>query len=320
MATTPPRERLRTWHTNSDIWDGFEIRADDIFVVTPPKCGTTWVQRIVDMLLRGSTEPRKVMDEYPWLEARFIPQELVAGQLAASPGRRSLKSHSPLTALPFREDALYINVARDPRDAMMSFHNHSTHLAEPLLALFDETGANDPEIGAPYPRAPKRPRAFFRRWLRDEAHAPFDDFTASEFFALERSFWDAQDLPNVLLVHYNDLKADREGEMRRIARFCGLEPPEGLWPDLVEAAGFETMKRDGSKLIGAAEAGFVGGAQTFLHKGTNGRWRGVLTEADLADHEALLAAETTPDLADWLTHGRLKVGDSSSSQTVQGKT
>ena len=40
------------------------------------------------------------------------------------------------------------------------------------------------------------------------------------------------------LKNYQDLLADREGEMRRIARFLDIEPDERVWPSLVEAAGF----------------------------------------------------------------------------------
>ena len=32
-------------------WTGFEPRPDDIFVCTPSKCGTTWMQTIVANLL-----------------------------------------------------------------------------------------------------------------------------------------------------------------------------------------------------------------------------------------------------------------------------
>lgn len=309
MLIRKPEKTIRTWHTDSRIWDSFELRAGDIIVCTPPKTGTTWTQRIVGMLLAQSAEPRQIMEEQPWLDARFIPQAEVAAALSAVQGRRGLKTHSPLTALPLHDDVLYINVARDPRDAVMSFHNHSMNLSDDFLAARDQDGLADPLISAPYPRALEDPQAFFRRWLRDPEYAPFDDFKIDEFLEIETSFWEARERPNVLLVHYNDLKADRAGEMRRIAQFCGIEPPEPLFREMVEAAGFASMKRDGAQLLGLAEVAFKGGADAFLHKGTNERWRSVLSDKDLADYRAALQARVSPDLAAWLEHGRLAAFD-----------
>lgn len=309
MLIRPPQKALRTWHTDTSIWDDFVFRAGDIIVITPPKTGTTWTQRILDMLLHQSTAPRQIMEEHPWLDARFIPQQEIAAGLALRTDRRSLKSHSPLTALPLHDDMLYINVARDPRDAVMSYFNHCTHFSDELLGGLDQIGLDDPTIAASYPRAPGDPRAFFRRWLRDPQHAPFDDFTMAEFFELECSFWEERARPNVLMVHYNDLKADRDGEMRRIAQFCGIETPQPLWDEIVAAAGFDAMKRDGANMLGMADMAFKGGADTFLHKGTNGRWASVLTEEDLADYAAVLGSQAPGELAAWLEGGRLAVGD-----------
>ena len=41
--------------------------------------------------------------------------------------RRFLKSHLPFSALPHYETVKYIHVARDGRDAAMSFFNHKSH-------------------------------------------------------------------------------------------------------------------------------------------------------------------------------------------------
>jgi aryl sulfotransferase len=46
-----------------------------------------------------------------------------------------------------------------------------------------------------------------------------------------------------------------------------------------------------------------GGAQTFIHKGTNGRWRGELTAADSARYEAMALERLGPDCARWLAEG-----------------
>src|SRR5436853_419338 len=85
------------------------------------------------------------------------------------------------------------------------------------------------------------------------------------------------DVVNVLLVHFNDMKTDLEGQMRRVAAFLGVEIADGTWPSLVERCTFDSM-RSRSDEIADFDRVFEGGAQTFLYKGTNDRWRGVLTD------------------------------------------
>merc|ERR1740138_109237 len=46
----------------------FELQAHDVIIATYPKCGTTWLQQIVLLLLRGSTAKVEPMRDAPWLE------------------------------------------------------------------------------------------------------------------------------------------------------------------------------------------------------------------------------------------------------------
>jgi aryl sulfotransferase len=137
--------------------------------------------------------------------------------------------------------------------------------------------------------------------------------TADTFFDLERTYWQERNRPNLLMVHYNDLKADLSGEMKRIAAFLGIETPAALWPELVDAATFAKMKNDGTALLPGIEMGVRGGHQTFLNKGTNGRWIGVLSKADVKAYRDRAAAELSPSLNKWLENGRLGAGDPKSS-------
>ena len=313
MLIRKPTKIVRNWHADTRSWEKLEFRAGDIVVVTPPKCGTTWMQRILDMFLHQSVAHRPFNNNQPWIDAHYLPDEVMFPLLDSAEGRRALKSHAPLTALPFHDDVLYINVARDPRDACMSFHNHATAYTDSILELMDRHGLENEAIAAPYPRAPKDPRDFFRRWLRDETYGLLDDFTCREMFELESSFWEERHQPNVLMVHFNDLKTDRDGEMRRIARFCGIETPEPLWSKMVEAAGFSAMKRGGEAMLGDLAFAFDGGANRFIHKGTNGRWVDILTPQDLADYAAARDEALEPALANWIEKGRLVAGDPSQS-------
>jgi len=48
-----------------------------------------------------------------------------------------------------------------------------------------------------------------------------------------------------------------------------------------------------------------GGAQTFIHKGTNGRWRDVLKEEESLKYERLAVEELGQECAHWLAIGEL---------------
>ncbi len=237
----PASREVRTWAFDSRRWFRYRPRSDDIVVATYPKCGTTWMQRIVGMLVLGSPEPFSIHDLSPWIDARFRrPLEEVIGGLEAQTRRRFIKAHLPLDALPFYDGVSYIHVARDGRDACASFHSHATAFTPAVLATFDRIGAEDERVGRPYPRVAPDFRSFYLDWVAPEAAAPPRPML--DFFAFEDSWWAERARPNLLLVHYNDLKADLAGEMRRIAGFLGIGCPDDLLARLVEAAGFEAMR------------------------------------------------------------------------------
>ena len=102
---------------DSRLWGGLKPRADDIIVATYPKCGTTWTQRIVDLLVFQSPEPRRFGANSPWLDATFFaPHAVNLANLEGQTHRRYIKSHLPFDALPIYDTVKYIHTARDGRD------------------------------------------------------------------------------------------------------------------------------------------------------------------------------------------------------------
>jgi aryl sulfotransferase len=309
MPTRPALRDYRTWIIDSRRWAHYRPRGDDIVIATYPKCGTTWMQRIVSLLVFQSTEPVPVMNISPWIDRRIPePIEAVIGTIEAQKHRRFLKSHLPADGLPIFDEVQYIHVARDGRDACISFHNHGTGFTDQLLEAVDQVGREDETLGRPYPRVPEDPGVHFHKWLtQGEVPGHADGSPAMSFFQFERSWWDLRDRDNVLLVHYNDLKADLAGEMTRVAAFLNIEVPSAILPGLVKAASFDAMRRDGNTLMGKVATTFRGGGERFFFKGTNRRWHGVYSDDDLALYEAKLAALPT-DLRAWIEHGRLDRG------------
>jgi aryl sulfotransferase len=272
-------------------WAAFEPRPGDVFVCTPPKCGTTWTQAIVASLLwpDGDT-PGPVLDISPWIECEADPIDEILARLAAQRHRRFVKTHTPADGIPLFPEAKYIFVGRDGRDAFMSMCNHLERFRNDVRETLNTRAASDGVM--PMPGWDGDVHGFFALWL------PM--LGMLEHVA---SFWQHRHAANVLLVHFNDLQADLAGEMHRIGDFLDIAVPDAAWPAVVERCTFESMRTRGSAL-GDFERFFDGGAKSFLFKGTNGRWRDVLTPEELATYAARVAEVLPPAAGLWLERGR----------------
>jgi aryl sulfotransferase len=303
MDRTPPLpERTRIYQhpaLDSTRWDGFAPRAGDIVVSTSYKTGTTWMQTILSLLIFDGDPPAPPLSLSPWLDMRLRPLDDVLSQLEAQNHRRFVKSHLPLDALPFYPEVRYIVVVRDGRDVLMSMWNHHTAYTAESLARFNDA----PERFGVLPPAPPDVGTFFDEWV-SRSWFPWerDGYPYWSHHHHLATFWPHRFRENVLLVHFNDLLADLDGEMRRVARFIDVPLPH-RFPELVEAATFASMKRNAEALMPGAERMFDGGARRFIYKGENGRWRGVLSARQLDAYETLLSQTLSPDCATWLKQG-----------------
>jgi hypothetical protein len=116
-----------------------------------------------------------------------------------------------------------------------------------------------------------------------------------------RSFWQVRDTDSTVLLHYHDLKADLEGQMRSLADRLGIEVPAQQWPSLVVAASFEEVR--GRASMAVPEAGLFRDDTAFFKKARQGAWREILdNEEDLRRYNERVAALAPPELLAWI-HG-----------------
>jgi aryl sulfotransferase len=144
----------------------------------------------------------------------------------------------------------------------------------------------------------------FKKWV---SHSPFEwessGFPYWSHLHHAQTWWDYRHLPNILMVHYTDLLADPEGQIRRIAKYLDIAIDEQRLPGILERISFNGMKENFNMIMPDADHLFREGSKTFMNKGVNGRWQGVLTEAELEQCRAAVERELTPDCANWLEHG-----------------
>ena len=297
MDTVPVPVKLREFqnhHFDSTIWNDIEFRDDDIVISTYAKAGTTWVQQIVAQLLFNGAEGVEVADMSPWVDLRVPPKAVKIPMIESQTHRRFLKTHLTVDALVFSEKAKYVYIGRDGRDVLWSMYNHHSKANDAWYEALNDTPGR---VGPPIERPSSSIAQYYHDWLDN------DGYPWWPFWENIQSWWAIRDLPNVYLLHYENLKRDMPAEIRRLAAFIETPIDESQWDSVLRHCSFDYMKEHGEKSVPLGGAFWNGGAKSFINKGTNGRWRDVLTSEESSKYERRALVELDRECAHWLATG-----------------
>jgi hypothetical protein len=198
----------------------YQPRAEDVFVVTQMRCGTTWMQQVVyEVVHRGrgnltDTGHNHLYAVSPWIDGSN-GVTLDDAPLVGERPTRIIKTHLPIKLCPYSEQAKYIYVARHPVSCFASIADYNRTLLGPLI----------PDIN-----------------------------TIVEWFCSDRMYWLpwpehvsgwwqwAMSRSNVLFVHYEEMATDFAGVLDRLAVFLGYELTADEKQRITEKCSFRYMK------------------------------------------------------------------------------
>lgn len=111
----------------TDRLHNFEVYEDDVWIITNPKCGTTWTQEMCWLILNGlnfkKARATDIEERSPFLE--FNLENVKLCEKLQRP--RLIKTHQPIQLLPkdiWVKNPRMIYIIRDPRDAFVSIVHH----------------------------------------------------------------------------------------------------------------------------------------------------------------------------------------------------
>ncbi|MDG1894246.1 MAG: sulfotransferase domain-containing protein [Fuerstiella sp.] len=260
-------------------------------ISTYAKAGTTWMQQIIAELLFDGDGELGVAEMSPWMDLRVPAKQVKLPMVESQTHRRFLKTHLPVDTLKFSPEAKYIYIGRDGRDVVWSLYNHHVNANQ---TWYDALNNTPGRVGPPIERPPEDIRQYWRDWLKR------DGFPFWSFWENLRSWWEIRDLPNVLMVHFSDLKRDMSGQIRGIAEFLDIPINDDQWESILEHCSFDWMKKNATKSVPLGGAFWDAGAQVFINKGFNGRWADMLTSADCEEYEKLAEHRLGSECVRWL--------------------
>ena len=281
-------------HQDSTNWDEVAFRDGDVVAANWAKAGITWLQQILLQLIHNGDASVMVRESGIWLDWWTIPKGDVPKWTASLPGRRVFKTHLPADSLNLLPQVKYIYIGRDVRDIVWSFYPHLMNYTDELIALANSAPHRKTERDFVVPSTDIR--SYYHSFLENDG-APYWPFWSNV-----QSWWDVRGLPNVMLVHYQNLKDDLPGMVRRIAAFIDVPVAEDTWPKILEHCSFDYMKAHKDELLPVDS--FKDKGATFMHKGETGRWRELLSEEEVAKADRIAGDHLSPDCARWLRTGQ----------------
>ena len=247
-----------------------ELFPDDVWIVSYPRCGSTWTQQIL-RLVRSNGEKDcciKNTDAIPLLEAKadvvlsleaFCPKF----NIEDLPRPRAFRSHFPYDLLPcgppHNTPCRYIYVARNPKDVVVSNYYALKELPEYCDLKWDTF------------------------W---DKHMKGNNFYG-DYLDHILSWWPHRDDENVLFLKYEDMKKDLPQTISQIASFLGVNLSGHIISKIADLSSFEKMKKDNTVNFSWVKAFNKDGVSTFIRKGLVGDWKSVLTPDQSAQMDVI---------------------------------
>ncbi|HXQ72677.1 MAG TPA: sulfotransferase domain-containing protein [Pyrinomonadaceae bacterium] len=226
------------------ICKSFVPRNDDIFIVTYPRSGTTWLQQILYQLTTdGNMEFEHISQQVPFLE-----HALGKGRSLNRPSPRIFKTHLNYRMVP-KGDCRYIYVARNGKDVAVSYYYyHKSHMG--FGKSFNE---------------------FFNQYISGKVGY-------GSWFAHVKDWWQRRNDPNVLFLTYEEMTEDLEAVIKKICAFCNIELNLEALPGILERCSFAFMKQHENKFDTLMEFAWERHQQenAFFRKGQTADWKGHL--------------------------------------------
>ncbi|HEY6533358.1 MAG TPA: sulfotransferase domain-containing protein [Acidimicrobiales bacterium] len=290
-------QRYRSSDEDSARWDGFRFRDGDIVVSTRTKHGTTWMQMICLLLIHRIPDlPAPLAELSPWLDWLVEDRDEVVGRLDRQQHRRVIKTHTPLDGLALSDQATYIVVARHPLDAAVSLRHQGDNIDRRRMAELSGSAMPESLSGAGRQGPAEE---WLDRWI-DARADPADELDSLDgVFHHLTDAWGRRHDRNVVLVHYQDLLDDLNGEFRRLAGELSIEIDDDALALLVDAARFDAMQTRAERLV-PDRLGVLKDPSAFFRRGCSGSGRAAASAEALSLYESRARALAPPDLLSWL--------------------
>uniref|UniRef100_A0A8C3FB25 Sulfotransferase n=1 Tax=Chrysemys picta bellii TaxID=8478 RepID=A0A8C3FB25_CHRPI len=234
---------------------GFQVRDSDVFSVTYPKSGTTWMQELLT-LIHSNGDPQLARSVPSWERVPWLEQTTAAGFLENRPCPRLISSHLPCGLFPTSfhgSNAKVIYTVRNPKDICVSLYYYSK------MASFLEFQEDFGEFVELFSAG----KVLFGSW-----------------FQHVKGWLGLRDRLNFLLLTYEEMHQDLRGSVERICQFLGKPLDARALDGVVENASFQAMKQNKMCNFSLAPRFLLDQTQSsFLRKGITGDWKNQLTTA-----------------------------------------
>ena len=272
----PARRNYSGGFTDPDRWTTWHPCEGDILVCTPPKCGTTWTQTILSMLVhKGPDLPERLPVLSPWIDADLgIPADDVTVALARQTGRRVVKTHTPADGFPIWQGVTVIAVYRHPLDVFFSLRKHV---------------ANMKQIGQDHPMRAPVPDAI-RGYL--DGTSDVGDLDRDTLATLTMHYTEtvlSGRLADLRLFHYSDMLKDGRATVERLAKAADIDADAALIDTVAEATAFGAMKANAADFAPVGGTGFWKSDAGFFDSASSKKWEGRLTEEEIGLYQARLS-------------------------------